>query len=76
MVLKQAFMVREDMDPGWISSKDLRLQGDLDLEWDSYVSHLYSTGVILTKCSDRLAWTFNKKNGNVSAKLAYQSLVE
>ena len=76
VVLKHASVASEDVEPGWISLEALSLQGDLYLEWDNYVSLLYLVGVISTKCSDRLVWSFNKKAGDVSTKLAYQSLVK
>ena len=64
------------MIPRWFSSRDLNLHGELALEWDDYVKCLILAGITLLDASDQFVWLLNKQYGNISAKLAYNSLVQ
>ena len=60
----------------WLHFVDLKLTGGFVKEWDKYVDSLNRARIFLLDSSDRLVWSYNKANGEVSAKMAYQFLWE
>ena len=59
----------------WDRSLDLGMDGNNDLEWNLYVSKIYQGGINLCDKPHKLVWVYNKKNGSMTAMLAYHSMV-
>ena len=59
----------------WDRVLDLVLGGYNDLEWNLYVSKLYPGGITLCDNPEKLVWFDTKKEGLVTAMLAYHSMV-
>ena len=57
----------------WVNSESLGLSS-LKLGWDIYVQGLKHYGIYLNQEEDTLAWSQDNGNGQVSMKLAYQSI--
>ena len=57
----------------WVNSESLGFSS-LKLEWDIYVQGLKHYGIYLNQEEDTLAWSQDNGNGQVSMKLAYQSI--
>ena len=51
------------------------LDGAWKEAWNSYTEGLVLGGICLTTQSDSLVWDFNKKDGSISAKHAYECIV-
>ena len=50
----------------------LGLEGSLKDEWINYTKGLVSTWIELTDDKDSLVWSWDTKEGQVNAKLAYK----
>ena len=59
----------------WARSLDLGMDGNNDLEWNLCVSITYQGGITLCEKPHKLVWFYNKKNGSMTAMLAYHSMV-
>ena len=64
------------MDPRWLTSEDIGLTGDLDLEWGLYTKLLYEAGIVLSLDSDQLIWAANKQTGAMTAQIVYLSVLK
>ena len=73
--LNHIYYEEEAFRPHSISSWDLNLHGELALEWYEYVNCMILEGITLSDASDHFFLCLNKQSGNVTAKLAYSSLV-
>ena len=60
----------------WLSVEDFDLAGYWKLEWALYIFSLSQMGMILTCCDDDLVFSFNGASGQVTAKLAYNFIVD
>ena len=58
------------------TADELELGGQWKDEWELYVHYLRALGIILSTQEDCWAWSFNKKNGKVTTKLAYKYIME
>lgn len=58
----------------WYSAKDLGLVGTRQLEWEHYISRLEATGISLSNSMDKLIWFGNRRDGQVNAKDAYNTI--
>jgi hypothetical protein len=50
--------------PGWFSAQDLRLQGGLSREWNSFRKALVTACIKIRNDHDSLVWYANPKEGN------------
>ena len=65
-----------DRDKGrWDLSSVLGLVGDIMKEWDDYVLNLNQGIISLSSSHDKIVWSFNSKEGSVTACLAYRSII-
>ena len=58
-----------------VVSSDLGLVVCFADEWDLFISKLYQGNINMCAKSDKLVWDFNASEGQVTATLAYLSLV-
>lgn len=59
----------------WLVSSDLRLIGDLAVEWNNYILTLRKAGIQLKDEGDCLVWSWNRTDGSVTVKNSYEALV-
>ena len=59
----------------WLSAEDLELEGIWKEEWTGYINGLSQGGIRLKETQDTLLWMHNTKNGEVTARLAYDLIV-
>ena len=59
-----------------LNERDLALNGEWDLQWYSYIEILKDVGVRIKAENDKLVYTKNKKNGIITAKLAYEFITK
>ena len=62
--------------PRWISAAQLGLYGQLVAEWTEYFRGLQKGAITLSISLDCICWSFNTVSGEISAKKAYQQLME
>lgn len=60
---------------GWKSTVDLNLQGNLQIEWDNFISCLNHCGFQVNLDDDYLIWSWNEETRKVTTKLDYDSIV-
>ena len=60
----------------WYSAKYLCLVQDLAIEWEDCNKRMNSGGWILYGEEDTLIWSANGMTGNITAKNAYQAIVQ
>jgi hypothetical protein len=60
----------------WLTSSDLWLVGDLEMEWNAYVLKLRYSGVSLSCKDDSIVWSWNLGSGVVTVKSSYEALVD
>lgn len=53
---------------------DLRLHGNLAIEWEDYITKLYDVGVYIGEGEDNLQWEGATKKGQLRVKDIYNSL--
>ena len=73
--LSQAHNILPDAWSYWYTADELGLGGSLKEAWNAYTKGLLSGGIHLSPLSDSLVWDFNKKEGTISAKCAYDCIV-
>jgi hypothetical protein len=56
----------------WKKAESLGLEGAQKDEWKNYTKGLVSVGIELNDEKDRLLWSWDTKQGQVNAKLAYE----
>lgn len=66
----------DDSSIRWLSAADLGLPSAHRGEWEAYRFSLMAAGIHFTEDSDHLVWEDNPLQGSVSAKLAYNILME
>ena len=59
----------------WVVSSDLGLVGCFVDEWDLFISKLYQGNITLGDKPDKLVWTVNAREGQVTASLVYSAIV-
>ena len=59
----------------WLLAEDLEHKGDFDLDWNTYISRVNHVGVILLELDDELVWSWNRSNGQFTAKSAYEAIL-
>ena len=59
----------------WLSADGLDLGGSYHNIWDVFIKELQVVGIHLTDSPDTLLWSYNKCQGSLSAKAAYDSIV-
>ena len=57
-------------------AQELGLEENEAAKWSRYVNQLGNNFILLTEDRDKLIWTWNKKDGNFSAKLGYEVAVQ
>ena len=60
----------------WLNAIDLGLSGQWADKWDSYNEVLKIVGIKLSNEKDTLVLSENKKNGVLTAKLAYEFMIK
>jgi hypothetical protein len=60
----------------WLLPNDLGLEGDMDFEWESYLSFLRHNGIFLNNEHDIIIWTWDKTTCDVTVKSTYTTLVD
>ena len=73
--LSQTHNILPDSQHYWYTAEDLGVAGDWKDAWDAYTGRLAQAGIHLTTQADSLAWDFNKKDGSLTTKLAYDRIV-
>jgi hypothetical protein len=48
---------------GWLSTKEINMAGDMEVEWKNYIFTLQRTHVRLTQAKDELIWGKNVMGG-------------
>ena len=56
-------------------SKGLSLCGNLADEWEWFICSLNQGNIIYSDSAHKLVWDYNQRDGNVTAKLAYRSII-
>ena len=74
--LSQAHNILPNSQHYWYTAEDLGIAGDWKDAWDAYTARLAQGGIHLTTQANSLAWDFNKKDGSLTAKLAYDRIVK
>jgi ribonuclease HI len=59
----------------WLTSYDLKLMGNLAVEWDHFRKALIDLGIILQDKEDNLIWSGGDKSGIPSVKNIYRGIV-
>ena len=59
-----------------LNERDLGLNGEWDLQWDSCIEILKDVWVRIKRENHKLVWINNKKNGIITAKLAYEFMAK
>ena len=73
--LSQAHNILHDAQDYWYMADELGLEGSLKEAWNAYTEGLVNGGIHLSSLDDSLVWDFNKKEGTISAKYAYECIV-
>ena len=73
--LSQAHNILPDAQHYWYTADELGLEGLLKEVWNAYTEGLVNGGIHLSSLADSLVWDFNKKEGTISAKYAYECIV-
>ena len=71
VTLQDIYVTNNKHTSCWLSSSNLGLPMELDLEWNAYVDSLYNAGFILNTDRDVIVWGVNQQTGIVKANLAY-----
>jgi hypothetical protein len=59
----------------WFDSNQLKLTGEIAIEWDSFILTLRTNGITLTESNDQLVWSWNRSLGTVLVNSAFQSII-
>ena len=59
----------------WLNAIELGLNGHWAVKWDPYIGNLKNACFKLGAERDTLVWSGNKKNGELTAKLAYDLMI-
>ena len=59
----------------WLLAEDLGHKGDLDLDWNTYISRVNHVGVILLELDDELVWSWNGSNGQFTVESSYEAIL-
>ena len=59
----------------WLLAEDLGLEGDFDLEWNTYIARVNHVGVRLLELDYELVWSWNGSNGQFTAKSSYEAIL-
>ena len=59
----------------WANSLELGLIGRFVEEWDRYISPLNHGNITRFYSDNKLVWSFNPRDGKVTTKLAYHSII-
>jgi len=57
-----------------LTAEDLGLKGSIADEWKAHIDGLRIAGIRLTEDEDKLIWSWNKSNGQLNAKSAYDAI--
>ena len=66
---------KEDASPNWYTTQDMGLSGKLDEEWNCFIQGINQNVIVLSKNPDILVWSWNKSEGVVKVKEAYDALI-
>ena len=74
--LSQARNILPDSQSYWYTADELGIDGVWKEAWDSYTAGLDFCGIHLTTQADTLVWDYNKIEGSISTKHAYDCIVK
>ena len=74
--LQHARNISVDAETYWLLADKLDLGGSWETIWNNYTSRLEHGGIILKAATDKLQWTYNRKDGKVTAALVYDLMVK
>ena len=74
--LSQAHNILPDSQSYWYTADELGIDGVQKEAWDSYTVGLAMGGIHVTTEVDSLVWDYNKIEGSISAKHAYDCIVK